>query len=426
MLINFTCRNFLSFKNEKTFSLLAATPVKEFQEENVFKADRYKLLKGAVIYGANAGGKSNLLKAMNKMRNLVINSSKNIQKGETLGISPFFLCASTVKSPSKFEITFLIDNIKYRYGFEADDLEIKSEWLYFTSKIKEIPLFLRKGEGIEVFNKFKGGKGLEERTRNNALFLSVCAQFNVEAATKIMSWFYNFNIISGLEDKRYQHISEDMLINDADSERMIIDFVKKADLGIQKIDIIRTKITDDILPEDTPNDIKNVLINNKMSDISTIHNFYDDEGSPIGITKFNFYTQESEGSKKFFRLSGPIINTLIEGKILVIDELDARLHPILSAEIVRMFNSKDTNPNNAQLIIATHDTNLLSAKIFRRDQIWFTEKDNNEASDLYSLVEYKLPRGKIRNDASFAKDYIRGRYGAIPFPGDFKSIWSNS
>ena len=163
-----------------------------------------------------------------------------------------------------------------------------------------------------------------------------------------------------------------------------------------------------------------------MSDISTIHNFYNDEGVSIGITKFNFYTQESEGSKKYFRLSGPIINTLIEGKILVIDELDARLHPILTAEIVRMFNSKATNTNNAQLIIATHDTNLLSAKTFRRDQIWFTEKDNAEATDLYSLVEYKLPRGKVRNDASFAKDYIRGRYGAIPFPGNFNSIWSNN
>ena len=425
MLINFSCKNFLSFKNEKTLSLLAVTPVKEFQEENVFTADRYKLLKSAVVYGANAGGKSNLLKAMNKMRNLVINSSKDIQKDEPLDIQPFLLCTSTINSPSKFEITFLIDNIKYRYGFEADNSEIKAEWLYFSIKIKENPLFLRKNDEIEVFNKFKGGKGLEKRTRNNALFLSVCAQFNAEIATKIMSWFYNFNNISGLDDKRYQHISEDMFINDIKYAKMIIDFVKKADLGIQKIDIIREKITENLLPSDTPNKLKNILLNKNFSNIFTIHNIYNDDGSSAGFTKFNFYTQESEGSKKYFRLSGPIINTLIEGKILVIDELDARLHPILTAEIVRMFNSKDANPNNAQLIIATHDTNLLNAKIFRRDQIWFTEKDNTEATDLYSLVEYKLPRGKVRNDASFAKNYIRGRYGAIPFPGDF-SIWSNN
>ena len=136
-----------------------------------------------------------------------------------------------------------------------------------------------------------------------------------------------------------------------------------------------------------------------------------------------FESQESEGSKKYFRLSGPIIDTLKGGKILVIDELDARLHPILTIEIVRLFNSKRSNPNNAQLIFATHDTNLLNAKVFRRDQIWFAEKDNEEATDIYSLVEYKLPRGKVRNDASFEKDYIQGRYGAVPFPGDFQSIW---
>ena len=192
MFINFTCRNFLSFKNEINFTLLVATPVKEFQEENVFDVGKYKLLKSAVVYGANAGGKSNLLKAMNKMRNLVINSSKDTQIYEPLDIQPFLLCTSTINSPSKFEITFLIDNIKYRYGFEADNSEIKSEWLYFSVKIKETPLFLRKNHGIEVFNKFKGGKGLEKRTRNNALFLSRCAQDNVEIATKILNWFYNF------------------------------------------------------------------------------------------------------------------------------------------------------------------------------------------------------------------------------------------
>ncbi|MDD5597577.1 MAG: AAA family ATPase, partial [Victivallaceae bacterium] len=127
---------------------------------------------------------------------------------------------------------------------------------------------------------------------------------------------------------------------------------------------------------------------------------------------------------KYFRLSGPILDTLKYGNIIVIDELDARLHPVLTAEIVKLFNSEETNLNNAQLIFATHDTNLLSRKILRRDQVWFTEKDNSEATDLYSLVEYKLPSGKVRKDASFEQDYIRGRYGAIPFPGDLKTLWS--
>jgi AAA15 family ATPase/GTPase len=427
MLINFTCGNFLSFKEEKTLSMLTATPVKEFQDENVFEADRYKLLKSAVIYGANASGKSNLLKAMMKMRKLVINSAKNSQKGEPLRIKTFQLSESSLKTPSKFEITFLVENKKYRYGFEADNKKVKSEWLFFSTKIKEEPLFLRKGEAIQVFNKFKDGRGLEERTRENALFLSVCAQFNVEIAGDILEWFADFNIISGLQDKHFQRFSEDMFLNDSNAKMMITDFVKKADLGIQDINIKRLKVTDDILPSSMPSEIKQSLLKEELSNISTLHNMYDDEGNVSGKTHFDFDSQESEGSKKYFRLSGPILDTLKKGKILVIDELDARLHPILTAEIVRLFNSKETNPNNAQLIIATHDTNLLSAKIFRRDQIWFTEKDYTEATDLYSLVEYKLAgRGKVRNDASFEKDYFQGRYGAIPFPGDFKSIWRNN
>ena len=424
MLINFTCENFFSFKEEKTLSMLTATPVKEFQDENVFQANRYKLLKSAVIYGANASGKSNLLKAMIKMKNLVINSAKNSQKGEPLRINGFQLCASTLKAPSKFEIIFLIGNKKYRYGFEADNKEIKSEWLYFSTKIKEDPLFIREGEAIQVFNKFKDGRGLEERTRENALFLSVCAQFNVEIAGDILEWFADFNIISGLEDKHFQRFSEDMFLNDADAKKMITEFIQKADIGIQDINIKRLKVTDDILPASMPKEMKQSLQEKELSNISTIHNMYDNNGNVSGKALFDFESQESEGSKKYFRLSGPIIDTLKNGKILVIDELDARLHPILTAEIVRLFNSKETNPNNAQLIIATHDTNLLSAKIFRRDQIWFTEKDYTEATDLYSLVEYKLAgRGKVRNDASFEKDYIRGRYGAIPYIDDFSSIF---
>jgi len=424
MLISFTCGNFLSFKEEKSLSLLSATPVKEYQDENVFTAARYKLLKSAVVYGANASGKSNLLKALAKMRELVINSSKNIQKDEALRIRIFELCTSTTDKPAVFEITFLVAGVKYRYGFEADNKEIKSEWLYSSVKIKEDPLFLREGDAIEVFKKFKGGKGLEERTRNNALFLSVCAQFNVEVAGVILEWFSDINIISGLQDRRYQHISESMLMNDPEAKSIITDFMRKADLGIQNIYISQTDMTVDMLPSDMPDGIKQSIIDRKLSDISTIHNIYNDKGVVAGVASFDFESQESEGSKKYFRLSGPVIDTLRNGKILVVDELDARLHPILTAEIVRLFNSKEANPRNAQLIIATHDTNLLSARIFRRDQIWFTEKDHAEATDLFSLVEYKLPKGKVRNDASFEKDYIRGRYGAIPFPGDFSSIWS--
>ena len=195
MLISFKIGNFLSFNQERTLSLLASAPVKEYQEDNVFSADRYSLLKSAIIYGANAGGKSNLLNAMNRMKWIVINSSKNLQIQELLPVIPFKLRADTVTQPSRFEITMLIEDSKYRYGFEADANGIKSEWLFTSKKIKEDNLFIREGEEIDVSPKFKEGKGLEEKTRNNALFLSVCAQFNGEISERILKWFFNFNVI---------------------------------------------------------------------------------------------------------------------------------------------------------------------------------------------------------------------------------------
>jgi hypothetical protein len=360
---------------------------------------------------------------MTKMKWLVINSSKNMQKGEPLHITNFKLSTSTLNKPGKFEIIILVEDTKYRYGFEADNKEIKAEWLYSGKKIKEDPFFIREGQGIQVFNRFKEGKGLEERTRENALFLSVCAQFNGEVSEKLLAWFVNFNIISGLEDKNFQNFSENMFLQNSEDKSFIMDLIKKADLGIRDINIKRQKITEETLPSAMPEEFRKMLLDREGSIISTIHNVYDEQKNNISNITFDFESQESEGSKKYFRLSGPIIDTLKGGKILVIDELDARLHPILTIEIVRLFNSKRSNPNNAQLIFATHDTNLLNAKIFRRDQIWFAEKDNEEATDIYSLVEYKLSKGKVRNDASFEKDYIQGRYGAVPFPGDFQSIW---
>ena len=159
----------------------------------------------------------------------------------------------------------------------------------------------------------------------------------------------------------------------------------------------------------------------QQSFIHTLHNKYDKDGNVIGLEKFNFEEEESEGTKKYFKISGPIIMALVEGHVIVIDELDARLHPILTQSIVRLFNSKLTNPKGAQLIFSSHDTNQLTGKLFRRDQVWFTEKDNSGATDLYSLAEYKIStKGvKVRKDASFGKNYIQGRYGAIPFLSDF-------
>ena len=154
----------------------------------------------------------------------------------------------------------------------------------------------------------------------------------------------------------------------------------------------------------------------KSIELDSIHNVYSDKGKIVGTINFSFEDRESSGTNKLFDLSGPIFETLFSGAVLVIDELDAKMHPLISQYIIELFNNPETNPKNAQLIFTTHDTHLLSQKILRRDQIWFTEKDSKEQTDLYSLIDIVLPDGtKPRNDANYEKNYITGRYGAIPY-----------
>ena len=156
--------------------------------------------------------------------------------------------------------------------------------------------------------------------------------------------------------------------------------------------------------------------------MSALHQKFRD-GHPDGLADLDFLKEESEGTRKLFRIIGPILDSVMNGHVLVIDELEAKLHPLLTKAIVRLFNSAKTNPKHTQLIFATHDTNLLQYGKLRRDQIWFTEKTQRGATSLYSLADFKLPRGtKVRNDAAFEKNYIQGRYGAIPFLGDLESL----
>lgn len=158
------------------------------------------------------------------------------------------------------------------------------------------------------------------------------------------------------------------------------------------------------------------MVPEKNIKLSTVHNKYNDKGQVIGEEVFNLENQESAGTLKLVELSGPIFDTLLKGSILVVDELDAKMHPLISQYIIKLFNNAETNPKNAQLIFSTHDTHLLSARLLRRDQIWFTEKDTLEQTDLYSMMDIILPDGsKPRNDTNYEKNYINGRYGAIPF-----------
>ncbi|WP_414527190.1 AAA family ATPase [Nodularia chucula] len=430
MLIEFSIGNYRSFKDKVTFSMVAANIVakdKEVDDNNTFAVDdELTLLKSAAIYGANASGKSNLAKAIDFMKWFMINSSKETQSTEKIGIEPFRLSTETQNQPSCFEIVFLLDGQKYRYGFEATQERVVSEWLFYVPNKRETRLFERNfEESTDIYHiskTFKGG-GIDSKTRHNALFLSVAAQFNVEIAENILNWLTRkLQIISGLDNTDYLDYTVKYLAADNENRKELIQLIKKLDLGISEItvDEIEVKLDSLPLPENTSEEFKKMIVKSgvlKQRLINTVRQKFDRQGNQISLESFYLDYQESEGTQKIVSIAGLLVDTLKNGNILIFDEFDARLHPLISKAIVEIFNSQETNYNNAQLIFMTHDTNLLSNKLFRRDQIWFTEKNKYGATDLYSLVEYP-----IRNDASFENDYIKGKYGAIPFIGNLSQI----
>lgn len=428
MLLEFSVGNFRSFKDPVTFSMVAAPLAarkKELDEHNAFEsAGGLKVLKSAALYGANASGKSNLVKSIGFMRQFVIGSSKDTQADEAIDVEAFRLSTETEGGPSFFEAIFCIDGTRYRYGFEVDKGRVHSEWLYHIPSQRETKLFVREGDDFALSGAFKKeGEDLPERTRSNALFLSVAAQFNGAISQRIVRWFKNIKLVSGLQDFGYRSFTIKSFENEA-FRTAILRFVTALDLGISDISVESAEMSEDVLPKSMPSELKKMLVDfgSDHHTVATVHRKFGGDGTSVGTEVFDMSTHESEGTNKIFSLAGPLIDVLWKGMVLVADELDARLHPLITAEIIKLFNSRVTNPKNAQLLFTTHDTNLLSNQVFRRDQIWFAEKNRVGATDLYSLAEYKIDRQRVRNDASFEKDYVAGRYGAIPFVGGLERV----
>jgi len=418
MIIEFTVGNFLSF-NEKRNINFEAKGISELKE-NVITFEKHKLLRSAIIYGANSSGKSNLIKAFDRMRDCVLLSVK-LNDTDELEYTPFLLSDDSENNPTFFEIIFLDKDKKYRYGFEYNLTEIINEWLFVcVNSKKENALFIRTKDGIGVSEKFEEGKGMELSTNNNRLFISLVAQLGGIISKRVIELFKDYNVLSGLEHNDYNGYSLRMLHKKLDGCNESLLLFQTLKLGFRDIKVSETEFNPSEIPEFFPKNLKSKLVKDmigkKTVKIKTIHNKYDKNGNVIDIVSFDKEENESEGTNKIMDLSGPIFDTLLSGKTLIIDELDAKLHPLITIQIVNLFNNTKTNFNNAQLLFATHDTNLLSSDLFRRDQVWFTEKDEMEQTDLYSLYDFNLPDGtKVRNDSNLEKNYIRGRYGAIPF-----------
>lgn len=418
MLIEFTVGNFRSIRERVTLSMVASSLVskdKRLDEENVFSAgDGLRLLKCAAIYGANGSGKSNLFKALRFMRQMVANSSRESQAEEPIPVQPFALSAETMRQPSLFECVFLQGGVEFRYGFEAGRTQVVSEWLYHRPGAREVRLFTRDHGAIAVGRGFREGKGLEGKTRENALFLSVVAQFNGEIARGTLHWFDGLSVSLGLPDTGHRQFTTKNFANGR-YRAAILRLLRQLDLGIHDLEIedpaaVPGSASAPPFPE--PKELPWPWERPKRQAVRAIHRT-STAGGEGEFHAFDLDRHESEGTKRLFAISGPIVDALTHGRVLFLDEFDARLHPLISCNLLKLFCSREHNPNNAQLIVATHDTNLLSGDLFRRDQVWFTEKDVSGATKLVSLAEYR-----VRNDASFERDYLRGRYGAIPFPGD--------
>jgi AAA15 family ATPase/GTPase len=439
MLIEFRVGNYRSFNEPVTLSMLAAdisSKPEELDTNNCFQVNSdVSLLTSAVIYGANASGKSNLIRALHFMRGFVLSSTLEQRITDGIDVAPFLLNTATIDQPSSFEVVFRVDETQYRYGFEVTKQQVISEWLYYLSSSRESTCFTRNQEdGIKVSPRnFREGKGLEKHTRDNALFLSVVAQFNGDIAKKLLRWFGRLIISTGIDDRDF--FSATLRYQNSSYRDAINDFIKQLDIGITGFTLEKTSVH---VPETVPPFLSPEIAEKwqafiealKTSDefvehpkhkIKTLHQRFDETGKAKEFVAFDL-EQESDGTQRLFAFAEPIIHALNKGRIVIIDELDARIHPNLVIALLRLFNSSKTNPNHAQIIFATHNTNILSSQLFRRDQVWFVEKTRWGESDLYALVEYRVEGKKVRNDASFEKGYIEGRYGAIPFLGDLEQV----
>ena len=408
MLIRFSFKNFKSFKNENCLDM-EATSLKE-HEYNVVKTEHINLLKVAAIYGANASGKTNVLQAFDYMKKRILvsdDSSKNSNIDED-NVYSFMIN----NEPISLEVEILAKNDKiYKYGFDVLKDSIVSEWLYEKRINKYYLIFEREKNNVTMKSnsKISGLVNIDERT----LFLNIYSKIDKdnEDFNNVYNWFVNANYLD-LGNPRFEDFINTRIslkiLSDEKYKKELLKFIKTFDSGIEGI-------------KTTPDSIEDVQNNNRVIKIELIHKGENNELKALPLEL------ESNGTRKMFHLFDFFMDALKNGMVLFIDELDAKLHPVLTRYIINLFHNSETNRGNGQLIYSTHDTVNLNKETFRRDEIWFTEKNRDGISELYALSDYILDDDgdeksgkKVRNDATYNKDYLTGRYGAIPVLEEFE------
>ncbi|MBL8232988.1 MAG: ATP-binding protein [Bryobacterales bacterium] len=397
MLLRFRFSNFLSFRTEQELSFVAA-PLKDRADTvRQFGAVKHGVLTAAGIFGANASGKTNVLKALSFMRAAVEDSHRTWKPDGGVPRQAFRLTAQTLTEPSTFEVDFLLNGIRHHYGFVIDSQLVRQEWLFVYPNNKRQAWFERSvGTPIRFSSKMQGeNRTIEGFTRPNSLFLSTAAQNNHAALIPVYRWLS--------EQEVYVHadrVLANMAANrsaDASLRSVVADALRQADLGIAGLNV-RAEEPPPALPaqsEEAPD-----FQDSARHRIDFRHR---SDGPPVTFS----IEQESRGTVAFLSLLGPVLEALRKGGLVAIDELDAHLHPLLAARLIELFTSPELNRKGAQLIFTTHDTNLLEC--LRKDEVWLTEKKEDGSSTLYSLSEFKSKRGE-----NLQSGYLQGRYGAIP------------
>lgn len=432
MLIEFSVANFKSIKDKVCLSLLADTENTTQLADNasapLLKNNQpaIPLLHTAVLYGQNAGGKTTLLDALARMRHIIRNLSES--PGKHLPLTPFKLDQNTRKKPSFFEVCMIVAGVRYQYGFEATSDCIMSEWLYAFPKGIKQTWFERKIDSKTkkqnfVFDEnFSGPKMLwKEATAPNLLFSTVAVKFNSEQLKPIFEWFDKKLIpIVGNVQLPAHYDSFTWCMEDAKKSK-ILDYLKQADFTISDIQAIQRAIRINEMHDiNALNNTKLVgalkqiyqtVYTDKVWERRLISTHQDNQGNPID---FDFYAAESHGTQQFFKLAAIWLGALADGAVIVIDELCTGLHPLLVEFLIKQFNSKQSNQTHAQLIFTTHETHvidLVRQQKLREDQIWFCARNRQNATELYSLLEFEQVPGLD----NFAQAYLTGRYGAVPF-----------
>jgi AAA15 family ATPase/GTPase len=425
MLLEFSATNYRSIRDTQTLRMTASKYYKGLEETNCFDArinGLPKLLRAAVIYGPNAAGKSNLFRALHFMQSFVLLSHSH-QEGQTINAASFALDSRTKNEPSEFEILFVQDDVRYQYGFAVNRVRVTKEWLLAFPEGKAQRWYEREydaktdGDRWYFGSKFTGRRQLwQEATGKNTLFLSRAVQLNNEQLKPVFNWFQSRLVVILPGAQINMQLSIEQCTSDEGMQR-IMNFMSSADTGISGVKVKKIKLPPmkpEMLPPDIPQPLKDQILRD-MQQGREIPNIHFSHKTDSGDVVFFPLAYESDGTRKLFALAGPWLDVLARGRILFIDELDTSLHPLMVRFLIGLIQNLEINKHNAQLIFTTHDTSVLDTELFRRDQVWFMEKDREQASQLYPLSDFKPRKGE-----ALAKGYLNGRYGALPFIGELR------